>query len=220
MMKEDTTKWSQLAWNRADHIYKAILELPFVKELASGTLDSATFNRYIGQDSLYINRYCKVLSHIASRLPDAAMTEAFLRFAQDGVAVERGLHSMYVSETPAEMSPACLFYTSLLQAQAYMPVEVEAAAILPCFWVYLKVGKHIAATAKPGNPYADWIRTYSDPAFDASNDLAIELCDRLAAAASPAVRQQMTDIFVECTRMEWLFWHGAYTDMKWNENIL
>jgi len=212
-------KWSEEAWEQADHIYRAILELPFVRQLAAGTLDRDVFNRYIGQDSLYINRYCKVLSHIASRLDDAAMTETFLGFAQDGVAVEKSLHSMYISEHPAEMSPACLFYTSLLRAQATGPVEVEAAAILPCFWVYLKVGKHIAATMQPGNPYHDWIECYSDPAFDVSNDKAIALCDKLADEASPEVRAAMTRIFVECTRMEWLFWHGAYEDIRWPETI-
>ena len=215
----ETAKWSQQAWNKADHIYKAILELPFVRELADGTLDRATFERYIGQDSLYIGVYCKVLAGIAARLDATELTDAFLEFARDGVTVEKALHSIYISERPTAMSPACLFYTSLLQAQATQPVEVQAAAVLPCFWVYLKVGKHIAAAMKPGNPYADWIETYSDPAFDASTDRAIAICDRLAEAASPRVREAMTAIFIECTRMEWLFWHGAYTDLRWPDEI-
>ncbi|MDE6545856.1 MAG: TenA family protein [Paramuribaculum sp.] len=212
-------KWSEEAWEQADHIYRAILELPFVRELAAGTLDREIFNRYIGQDSLYINRYCKVLGHIASRLDDADMTEAFLGFAQDGVAVEKNLHATYISGQPTVMSPACLFYTSLLKAQATGPVEVEAAAILPCFWVYLKVGRHIAATMQPGNPYHEWIECYSDAAFDRSNDKAIAICDTLAENASPEVRAAMTRIFVECTRMEWLFWQGAYEDLDWPEII-
>ena len=216
---EQSIKWSQQAWLAAEHIYKEILQLPFVKQLADGTLSRETFDRYIGQDSLYINRYCKVLSHIASRLNDAEMTEAFLGFAQDGVAVEKALHSLYISKHPEEMSPACRFYTSTLLAQAYESVEVEAAAVLPCFWVYLKVGKHIAATAKPDNPYAEWIATYSDPAFDASNDRAIAICDRLAEQASDNIRMAMTDIFVQCTRMEWLFWHAAYEDIRWPEIV-
>ena len=49
-----TSSWSQLAWNEADHIYRAILELPFVRQLADGTLPREIFDRYIGQDSLYI----------------------------------------------------------------------------------------------------------------------------------------------------------------------
>lgn len=211
--------WSQQAWRKAEHIYRAILDLPFVRQLADGTLDGDIFRRYIGQDSLYIANYCKVLAHIASRCADPALTATFLDFAKDGVEVERALHSMYISELPPEMSPACLFYTSMLSAQATAPVEVEAAAILPCFWVYLSVGKHIAANMKPGNPYSKWIETYSDPTFDASNDRAIAICDRFAENAPHEVRDMMTRVFVEATRMEWLFWHGAYTDIRWPEAI-
>ena len=214
-MKKNT-KWSDGAWSAAEHIYKSILDLPFVKELAAGTLPGDTFMRYIGQDSLYINTYCKVLSHIASRLTDMRHVEAFIRFAGDGVAVEQALHSFYIDERPAEMSPACKFYTSLLKAQAYEDVAVEAAAVLPCFWVYQQVGKNIAANAAGGdNPYAEWINTYSDPAFEQSTALAIEICDALAENATEEIRRRMTDIFVECTRMEWLFWHGAYENLKW-----
>lgn len=214
-----TPKWSELAWTAADHIYRAILDLPFVRELADGTLPRDTFERYIGQDSLYISNYCRVLAHIASRLHSSEHTEAFLEFARDGVAVEKALHSGYITARTGHMSPACGFYTSLQNAQATAPVEVEAASVLPCFWVYQKVGKHIAATARPDNPYADWIATYSDPVFDASNERAIAICDSLAEGTTPAIRQLMTDIFVECTRMEWLFWHSAYEDLKWPENI-
>lgn len=209
------TKWSDEAWKAAEPVYKAILELPFIKQLSDGSLNPETFKRYIRQDSLYINIYSKVLAHIASRLPETEMTEAFLGFAGEGVAAERGLHSHFVEAQTFGMSPACRFYTSVLQAQALSPVEVEAAAVLPCFWVYLKVGLEIAAKASNENPYYDWIAMYSNPEFVKSTDRAIAVCDALAEAADEKTRQWMTDIFVECTRLEWLFWHGAYTDLKW-----
>ena len=56
-----------------------------------------------------------------------------------------------------------------------------------------------------GNLYADWIKTYSDPAFDAATDKAIAICDQLAEAASEEVRARMTDIFFKASRMEWCF---------------
>ena len=211
-----TTSWSHTAWQTALPVYEAILQLPFVRELADGTLSRERFNRYIGQDSLYINQYCKILAHIASRLADFADTEAFLSFAADGVAVEKALHSLYIGQRPTEMSPACLFYTSLLHAQATENVAIEAAAILPCFWIYLEVGLHIVKTqADPAsNPYSDWIATYSDPAFAQSTRRAIEICDRLAANTDPGTRQRMTEIFLQCARQEWLFWHTAYTGLR------
>lgn len=209
-------KWSEEVWEASLPIYEAILKLPFITELADGTLDPAVFRRYIEQDNLYITEYSRVLAHIASRLGDMDDIDAFLKFAGDGVQMEKALHSMYVSGEAVEMSPTCLFYTSLLKAQSMEPVEVEAAAVLPCFWIYLAVGKYILSIAKlEDNRYADWIRAYSDPAFDAATEKAIAICDKLADAASDEVRIRMTDIYIKAARMEWQFWDAAYTPRSW-----
>lgn len=212
------SKWSQQAWEAARPVYEAILELPFVKELAAGTLPADKFMFYLCQDTLYIDNYCRVLANIASRLDSMDLTEAFLDFAKDGVFVEKTMHASYlkgVTPQRSQMSPTCMLYNSVQKACATGPVEVEAAAVLPCFWVYLAVGKHIAATAAPSNPYADWIATYSDPLFEASTQRAIDICDALASRASESVRQEMTRMFVLCTRMEWLFWDSAYNMEQW-----
>lgn len=211
-----TDKWSTGAWQASLPIYEAILHLPFITQLADGTLPAETFRRYIEQDNLYITQYSRVLSHIASRLENIDDMDAFLKFAGDGVEMEKSLHAMFVSGEPVEMSPTCLFYTSLQKAQAYEEVAVEAAAVLPCFWIYLAVGKHLLSVAKlDGNPYADWIRAYSDPAFDLATERAIAICDRLAEATTPAVRRKMTGIYLQCSRMEWRFWHTAHTPQPW-----
>ena len=213
---EQDNKWSAEAWKASLPIYEAILELPFIKELAEGTLDREIFNRYIRQDSLYIKEYSRVLAHIASRLEDVKEMEAFIGFAGDGVLVEKELHGMYVSDEAVEMSPTCLFYTSFLKAQSMEPVEVEAAAVLPCFWIYLAVGKHILSIAKlEGNPYADWIRTYSDAGFETSTEKAIAICDRLAAGVTNGVRERMTNVYVKAARMEWMFWDAACQNYNW-----
>ena len=78
------TKWSISAWKAAEPVYEAILKLPFITELKEGTLSVERFNFYIGQDSLYINVYSRVLAHIASRLADMTQVEDFLKFAGDG----------------------------------------------------------------------------------------------------------------------------------------
>ena len=213
-------RWSEEAWDAAEGVYRSITEHPFVTQLADGTLSREKFLRYQRQDSLYIAEYSRVLSHIASRLPKMAQTADFIKYAGDGVYVGQALHEVFLEgdrPDPSEMSPACLLYTSLLKACAYSPVEVEAAAVLPCFWVYLRVGLSIAEkqAGVPDNPYKAWIDTYSDPAFVESTRRAIEICDELAEATTPEVRKQMTDIFVRCTRMEWLFWDSAWNMEQW-----
>ncbi len=142
------TKWSQEAWNASENIYNTILQLPFIKELADGTLPMEKFLHYIRQDNLYLDEYSRVLAHIASRLGNIDDVATFLEFASDGVAMEKSLHAIYAHEGGVVKTPACLFYTSLLKAQAYENVAVEAAAILPCFWIYQKVGEHILSIAK------------------------------------------------------------------------
>jgi len=51
--------------------------------------------------------------------------------------------------------------------------------------------------------------------MEQSTTRAIEILDELAEAASPAVRAQMTEAFVNATRMEWMFWDSAYKMEKW-----
>lgn len=201
--------WSQEAWTRSLPVYERILQLPFLQRLAEGTLPRACFNHYIGQDALYLNEYSRVLAHIASRVPSPELMDTFLRFARDGVMVEKSLHALFVDGTPDQMSDTCLHYTSLLKAQALEDVAVECAAILPCFWIYREVGRHIIAAARmEGNPYAAWIRTYADEGFDASTNLAIDICDRLAAEAPAETRRRMTEVFYQASRMEEAFWQA------------
>lgn len=208
-------KWSEEAWLAATPLIEEIKKQPFLHELADGTLPAAKFRFYISQDRLYLDVYTRVLAHIASRLPDMADVGTFLSFAVDGVAVEKALHEQFNPDKDIAMSEACEFYTSFLRAQSQSDIAIEAAAVLPCFWVYQAVGKYILSIARlERNPYRAWIETYSDPSFDLSTSKAIAICDRLADATTPAIRRQMTEAFLTATRLEHLFWQSAYEERR------
>jgi len=214
-------KWSESAWKAAEPIYQKILEQPFIKGLIDGTLDKEKFVFYIQQDALYLAEYGKILTGIASKLNKPEHIEAFIHFAGDSMAVEKALHESFVSKIEnnlnIEPSPACLLYTSyLLKQLANSPVEVMAAAVLPCFWIYKEVGDYILANQnKKDNPYQSWIDTYGGEAFEDSVKTAIAICDELAAACTDEQRQAMTDAYVMCSKMEWLFWDSAWRLEKW-----
>lgn len=203
--------WSEKVWESVRPLLVEIMEHPFLTELADGTLPKDKFRYYISQDNKYIDVYTRVLAHIASRLPDMDDVDTFLQFAKDGVATERILHAQYNPDIDIQKSNACEFYTAYLKSQAQEDIAVEAAAILPCFWVYLAVGKYLLSIARlEGNPYRAWLETYSDPAFDESTAKAIAICDKLADATTDAVREKMSEAFVKATKLEWLFWNSAY----------
>ena len=212
-------KWSEEAWNAAQPIYQKILELPFLKELMDGTLSREKFIFYIQQDALYLAEYGKVMTGIASKLSNPKQIEAFIQFAGESIAVENALHESFIHELKdkPEASPSCLLYTSyLLRQLATAPIEVIVAAVLPCFWIYKEVGDYILEhQTKGNNPYQDWINTYGGEEFEKSVKTAIDICDQLAEQCTPEQRQSMTEAFVMCSKLEWMFWDSAYNLEQW-----
>lgn len=209
-------KWSEEAWSAAAHIFEAIKELPFIKELANGSLSQDRFMHYINQDKQYLETYTRMLAHIASRLTENSDVETFLAFATGGIEVEKSLHESFAFPFHEGKSPACEFYTSYLKSHAMSDIAVECAAVLPCFWIYEKVGKHIFETASlQDNPYSKWIQTYNSETFEQDTRRAIEICDRLASQSSAQTRASMTEAFVMASKLEWLFWDSAYKQENW-----
>jgi thiaminase (transcriptional activator TenA) len=222
------TQFSEAAWQRTAGLRAAIDVLPFNTELAAGTLSRERFQGYIVQDALYLGQYARVLAIAGVKGPDGATLQAFGRCALEAVAVEQALHERYLNEfgvdparlADAEPSPDCLGYTSFLLATAYHdPWEVLVAALLPCFWIYWDVGSRIAKRAAETNPYRAWIDTYADDGFGEAVRMVIDITDRAASAATPAVQARMMTAFVRCTQYEWLFWDGAYQRRGWPSAI-
>lgn len=213
-------KWSEKAWDAINPIYRKTLELPFIQELIAGTLERDKFVFYIQQDSLYLADYGKVLLAIASKLTNPEHIEAFIGFAGESISVENELHKMLFAELKADKkqtaSPSCLLYTSYLLRQLNAPVEVMAAAVLPCFRIYKEVGDYILKhQAKGYNPYQAWIDAYGGDEFTESVKKASGICDELAERSTEEQRNLMTEAFVACSKMEWMFWESAYNMEQW-----
>jgi thiaminase (transcriptional activator TenA) len=216
--------FSETAWQRTARLRLAIHELPFNKELASGTLSRERFRFYIIQDAIYLGQYSRTLAIAGAKAPDGPALRAFVQSALEAVSVEQALHERYLAEfgvDPAQIgssepSPDCLAYTSFLVATAYHePWDVLVAALLPCFWIYWDVGGAIAKRAGPENPYRAWIETYADEAFGQAVRQVIAITDRAAAAAAHGVQTRMLNAFIRSSQYEWLFWDGAYEQRSW-----
>ncbi|MGY4386214.1 thiaminase/transcriptional activator TenA [Pedobacter sp. UYP24] len=212
-------KWSEHTWQAGEEIYHSILKMPFIEELANGSLTKEKFQFYIAQDSIYLEHFGRTLALIGAKLHDVQDALTYIRFAENAVVVENALHESYFKDFEVSdkglAEPACHHYIHFLRSTAaFEPVEVALAATLPCFWIYQKVGDYIYNNQQShNNPYQKWINTYAGDEFAIAVQKAIDICDNAAKNATPEIRARMTAAFFTASRMEHHFWESAY-DLK------
>jgi thiaminase/transcriptional activator TenA len=207
-------KHSEIVWKRASKVYKMIIDHPFNQELMDGSLDRNKFNFYIKQDSLFLKDFSKSLATIASRLDKSTHIEKFLHFAQNTISAEQMIVNKYIGCNGDEAylpSPATLSYKNFLQYICVAePISVAVAGVLPCFWIYLKVGQYIFKNSINNNPYEKWISTYSNEQFAADVSIVISIFDELANNSSKQTKEKMSEAFYQSSMHEYHFWNDAY----------
>lgn len=217
-------RYSAEAWERTADLRRMILDHPFNRELAAGTLAPDRFRGYVLQDGIYLEGFARALALASARAPDRPGALFWARQAGETIQIERQLHDVChhrfgitpAAAATARAAPATLAYVSFLLALAAQePYEVLVAGLLPCYWIYQEVGRTIRAESAGENPYGDWIATYGGDVYGAIVAEVIALADRLAAAAPPDRVGRMHEAFLDATRLEWWFWDGAYRQERW-----
>lgn len=219
-----TSRFSASAWQRNLARYQAILDMPFNRELAAGTLGEDRFQHYMIQDARYLEGFARALSLVSAKGLTAEHVVHFAGAAQAAIVVERSLHADFFTRfgvspsdfAASEPTPACEHYVSyLLRLAALEPFEVALAGLLPCFWIYRQVGKHILLQAARPNPYQAWIDTYAGVEFEQAVDAVIAAVDAVGSEVSPRVEAAMHRAFGRATQLEWMFWDSAYRLGEW-----
>ncbi len=197
-------------WERIAPVRVEIDALPFIRSLADGTLRQESFLFYLAQDALYLHEYARLLADAARLAPSSAEQSFWAHSAHSAIAVELELHSSRLAEAhdrgrqgiAVSEAPATTAYLDHLRATAYRGDYGELiAALLPCYWLYTDLGVRLNAgvfgayARDPQHPYASWLATYADPAFEEANRQAIDFVTRAAAHASDDTRVRMFRAF-------------------------
>ena len=218
--------FTQDLWAETADLQETIRTMPFNTELAAGTLPAETFRGYIIQDAHYLEGFARALALSAASAPDADSIAQLAGSANGAIAVERQLHNEYmslygVSEddfTSTPPSRACDHYVSfLVRSAAIAPFPVAVVALLPCFWIYQRVGVSVHAEAAADHPYRAWIDTYASDDFAVAVQAMLDLADRLASDSGEQIRQAMRAAFIRSSWHEWMFWESAYRQEGWPE---
>jgi thiaminase (transcriptional activator TenA) len=219
-----TDTWTDGLWVDVEWIYAAILTHPFHVGLTSGKLDEACFAYYVAQDVHYLRGYSRVLALVAARAPTQPIAGMFAEHAAGMVAVELSLHdallpelglsSAAVDATPR--SPTTTAYVNHLLAVGYGGTFAEGlAAVLPCYWIYERVGADLVKQGSPDPRYQRWIDTYAGDEFAAIVDDVIAVADETGQTLSDEEEARARQHFVTSSRFEWMFWDAAYRREAW-----
>ena len=213
-----------LLWSDVEDVYAAILRHPFVAGLTDGTLPREAFRHYIVQDAHYLRGYARALALCGARAEEPRDTVMFGAHAGGAIAAEQGLHAYLLADlglTPeaaaaAPVAPTTRAYISYLLATAHAGSFAEAvAAVLPCYWIYARVGEELLDRGSPDPLYALWIATYGGEEFQAVVDAVLDVTDRVGAAASPRELALMREHVTVTSRYEWMFWDAAWRRETW-----
>jgi thiaminase/transcriptional activator TenA len=208
-------------WSDISGVYDAILAHPFLTGLADGTLPRESFRHYVVQDAHYLRGYAKALAVCAAKAPDVEATVMFAQHAAGAIAAERDLHAELMGELGGSVddepvAPATQAYLSYLLATAHGGSYAEAVgAVLPCYWIYARVGEHLLAAGSPDPLYARWIAMYGGDEYRAVVDAVLDETDRIGAGLSAPELARMRTHFSTTSRYEWMFWDGAHRRETW-----
>jgi thiaminase/transcriptional activator TenA len=219
-----TEAWTTTLWNAADPIYNAIVEHPFLTGLTDGTLPEDSFAYYLAQDAHYLRDYARALAIVGAKAPSHELTGLFGRHAAETVQVELALHGSLLPELGIDagalesvaVSPTTTAYTSYLLATAYGGSFGEAlAAVLPCYWIYQRVGESLLRRGSPQPRYQRWIDTYGGEAFAQTVAEVLAVADETGPALGADERRRAGAHFVTTSRYEWMFWDAAWRQERW-----
>jgi thiaminase/transcriptional activator TenA len=224
MIEDMTTSWTESLWSDIEPTYTAILEHPFLQGLTAATLPPDRFAYYVAQDAHYLRDYARALAVVAAKAPDHTTAGMFARHAAGAVDVELALHATLLPQLgldPAELdqvpvSPTTLSYTSYLLATVYGGSFAEGvAAVLPCYWIYARVGAALLEQGSPDARYQRWIDTYAGADFEATVAEVLALAEKIGPDLNPVEDSRARKHFAVTARYEWMFWDAAWRAEQW-----
>ena len=211
-----TVSWSRKVWKKSASIYEAILELKFLKELSDGTLSNEVFGRYIAQDEIYLKNYYHQMNMLAEMMNNENDRNLFLSFAQSGMEGEAAMHDLLINrygiDTQVESSRVTSDYNAhICKGIATGNPCIALAAVLPCMWIYNRVGLHILNhSTLDGNPFKEWILEYGQEEFTIGVNQVLEMIDAMAADADGQTKEMMDYYYLKSALYEYAFWDYGY----------
>ncbi|AWS00334.1 thiaminase II [Metallosphaera hakonensis] len=201
-------------WSSIQDIVSGIEKHPFITGLVDGSLPMESFQDYIIQDALYLREFSRALLVLSAKAEKQEQTINFLTHVLDASRVEEGLHNSFLRKWNVdldiqEMTPVNRAYTSFLLSVSYSsPYPEILAAVLPCYWIYMHVGKLLIEKGSPVEEYRRWINTYGGEEYERGVMWAVDQLEKVEV--DQGQERRMLQNFRLASIYEFMFWDSAY----------
>lgn len=220
---------AQAFWDAAAPLIAVTEKHPFLVAMVDGTLDLEKFRYYVIQDALYLTDFGDCLKRLGDN-PDITKEDSarLHQFATGAEEAEKDLHRSFfkqwdIDATGAVAMPNTLLYTSYMARIVATRCHAEGLAVLlPCFWVYMHVGKcmlklreDLGDDAKRSPQFDAWIDMYGGDEFEKEVKEYIAMVDAVAKDADEETLDRMKGHFIMSCKLEHMFWDQAQDLMQW-----
>mmetsp|Transcript_31281 Transcript_31281/g.65409 ORF Transcript_31281/g.65409 Transcript_31281/m.65409 type:complete len:113 (-) Transcript_31281:2705-3043(-) len=103
-----------------------------------------------------------------------------------------------------------------------LALMMDAAVLLPCFWVYMHVGKcmlklreELGDSVKRSPQFDAWIDMYGGEEFEKEVNDYIAMVDEAAKEVDEETLEKMEGHFIMSCKLEHMFWDQAQNLMQW-----
>jgi thiaminase (transcriptional activator TenA) len=142
-------------WDAAKPLIQITEQHPFLVAMVDGTLKLENFRYYVIQDALYLQDFADCLCRLGDLAEQQTVdddlsilhSKRLHKFGDSVKQAEMELHNTFfqqwdISADGVDQKPNTLLYTSYMKRiVATRPYAEGLATLLPCFWVYMHVGK-------------------------------------------------------------------------------
>ena len=204
--------------------WAAYVDHPFTRQLGDGSLPPACYRHYMAQDYLFLMHFSRAYAlavYKSEELDDMRQAAATLDALLNS---EMSLHVRSCAQwglTEADLlavpeATANMAYTRFVLERGLAGDLLDLlVALAPCVVGYAEIGSALKARSGQelaGNPYRDWIETYSGADYQAVATAAVGQLDRVAARRLGPKPQEsgrwasLVATFGNATRLEIGFW--------------
>lgn len=212
----------------SDTLYKSVKDIwdsyyihPFVRGIGEGTLDKDKFKFYMIQDYIYLLDYAKVYALGVVKAETEEVMQGFSSTVNCILNGEMNIHRSYMEElgiTPEEVknTKASLANTSythyMLSVSQAGSLGDVAVSLLSCAWSYLKIAANLSKIngSLDHEFYGKWIKGYISEGYKEEVQWLLDLVDDLGKHLSEKELDRLTEIFINCSKYELMFWDMAY----------